>query len=53
VRKDTSVGAEASIVTGETLESFVRVKVQAYVQDFLSRRSRRCWGAVSRSGVRR
>ncbi len=35
MRKDTSVGAEASIVTWETLESFVRVKVQAFVQDLL------------------
>ena len=33
--KDTPVGAEASIVTWETLESFVRVKVQAFVQDLL------------------
>ena len=35
MEKDTSVGAEASIVTWETLESFVRVKVQAFVQDLL------------------
>ena len=30
---DTLVGAEASIVTWETLESFARAKVQAFVQD--------------------
>ncbi len=35
MEKDTSVGAEASIVTWETLESFARARVQAFVQDLL------------------